>query len=75
MTRTRKTMKAPVKGAARHYVLVPAEVEDAFAFAKATQERKGYTVVDTGYRIGERHGAWLMVELWAVPPQRQGEGE
>jgi len=65
-----KRQKAPLKGASRCYVLVPATTEDAFAFAKAQQEKKGYTVADTGYRIGEPHGAWLMVELWA---QKEGE--
>lgn len=72
MSAARKGPRAPVKGASRCYVLVPAKVEDSFAWAKARQEAKGWTVVDTGYRIGERSGAWLMVELWAVPP---GKGE
>jgi hypothetical protein len=60
--------KAPVKGASRVYRLVPANEEDVFAWARAYQEARGWTVLEEDYRIRVQAGPWIMVELWAIPP-------
>jgi hypothetical protein len=59
--------KAPVPGASRVYVLTPVTAEDAYAWAAARQTRKGWEVIEADYRICPPHGAWRMVELWAIP--------
>ena len=67
-TMTRRKATAPVPGASRCYVLTPVTAEDAYAWAAARMQAKGWEVIEEGYRIGATGGPWLMVELWAVPP-------
>jgi hypothetical protein len=67
MTRAKKT-RAPVPGASRCYVLTPSTAEDAYAWAAAKQSSQGWEVIEKDYRICPPHGAWRMVELWAIPP-------
>jgi hypothetical protein len=67
VTSARKA-KAPVEGASRCYVLTPSTAEDAYAWAAAKQSSQGWEVIEKDYRICPPHGAWRMVELWAIPP-------
>jgi hypothetical protein len=70
MTRPRKA-KAPVPGASRVYVLTPVTAEDAYAWAAARQTAKGWEVIDDRTGLNDphpTHSAWVMVELWAIPP-------
>lgn len=74
-TKTATQRRAPVEGAIPWYTLVPADSEDAYAFAAQRARSKGYTPVEQGWRYGAAAAGWIMVEHWVMPPQAAGNGQ